>query len=62
MQVKPSLAKYIAKDAGISVKGTTCLAEPEKNVRLGSITCHNSWRILRTLALRCMLTTQVLQN
>jgi len=35
MQVKPSLAKYIAKDAGISVKGTTCLAEPEKNVRLG---------------------------
>ena len=35
MQVKPSLAKYIAKDAGVSVKGSTCLTEPENNVRLG---------------------------
>lgn len=35
MQVKPSLAKYIAKDAGVSMKETTSLTEPEKNVRLG---------------------------
>jgi soluble lytic murein transglycosylase len=35
MQVKPSLAKYIARDAGVSVKGSTSLAEPENNVRLG---------------------------
>jgi soluble lytic murein transglycosylase len=35
MQVKPSLAKYIAKDAGVSVKETTSLSEPEQNVRLG---------------------------
>ena len=35
MQIKPSLAKYIAKDAGISYSGHECLSEPENNIRLG---------------------------
>jgi soluble lytic murein transglycosylase len=35
MQIKPSLAKYIAKDAGISYSGRECLSEPENNIRLG---------------------------
>ena len=35
MQVKPSLAKYIAKDAGVSWQDNNCLSEPEKNIRLG---------------------------
>ena len=35
MQVKPSLAKFIAKDAGISYSGRDCLSEPENNIKLG---------------------------
>ena len=35
MQIKPSLAKYIAKDAGISYSGHDCLSEPENNIKLG---------------------------
>lgn len=34
-QIKPSLAKYIAKDAGVKYKGEECLHEPEKNIKLG---------------------------
>ena len=34
-QIKPSLAKYIAKDAGVTWNGNECLHEPEKNVKLG---------------------------
>ncbi|MCX7965937.1 MAG: lytic transglycosylase domain-containing protein [Syntrophorhabdaceae bacterium] len=34
-QIKPSLAKYIAKDAGVHWKGTGTLDEPEKNVKIG---------------------------
>jgi soluble lytic murein transglycosylase len=34
-QIKPSLAKYIAKDAGVAYKGDECLHEPEKNIKLG---------------------------
>lgn len=34
-QIKPSLAKYIAKDAGVHWKGIKTLDEPEKNVRIG---------------------------
>jgi soluble lytic murein transglycosylase len=34
-QIKPSLAKYIAKDAGVKYSGDDCLHEPEKNIRLG---------------------------
>ena len=34
-QIKPSLAKYIAKDAGVKYNGDTCLNEPEKNIKLG---------------------------
>jgi soluble lytic murein transglycosylase len=34
-QIKPSLAKYIAKDAGVAWNGDQCLHEPEKNVKLG---------------------------
>jgi soluble lytic murein transglycosylase len=35
MQIKPSLAKYIAKDAGVKYNGDRCLHEPEKNIKLG---------------------------
>jgi soluble lytic murein transglycosylase len=34
-QIKPSLAKYIAKDAGVNYNGDNCLHEPEKNIKLG---------------------------
>jgi soluble lytic murein transglycosylase len=34
-QIKPSLAKYIAKDAGVTYNGNQCLHEPEKNIKLG---------------------------
>jgi len=37
LQVKPSLAKYIAKDTGIGVEEVTTLTlhEPEKNIKIG---------------------------
>jgi len=35
MQVKPSLAKFIAKDAGVSYTGHSWLSEPENNIKLG---------------------------
>ena len=35
MQIKPSLAKFIAKNAGVSYSGHTCLSEPENNIKLG---------------------------
>jgi soluble lytic murein transglycosylase len=35
MQVKPSLAKFIARDAGVSYSGRDCLSEPENNIKLG---------------------------
>jgi soluble lytic murein transglycosylase len=34
-QLKPSLAKYIAKDAGVKYNGEGCLQEPDKNIKLG---------------------------
>ncbi len=34
-QVKPSLAKYIARDAGVHWNGTKTLDEPEKNIKIG---------------------------
>ncbi len=34
-QIKPSLAKYIARDAGVTWDGTQCLQEPDKNIKLG---------------------------
>ncbi len=34
-QIKPSLAKYIAKDAGVTWNGTKCLQEPDNNIKLG---------------------------
>jgi soluble lytic murein transglycosylase len=41
LQIKPSLAKHISKKAGVSIKGTACLHEPDKNIRLG--VSHLSW-------------------
>lgn len=37
LQIKPSLAKYIAKDTGMQVEGVTSLSlhEPEKNIKIG---------------------------
>ncbi len=35
LQVKPSLAKYIAKDAGVKWGGNNTLDEPEKNIKIG---------------------------
>jgi soluble lytic murein transglycosylase len=34
-QIKPSLAKYIAKDAGVTWGGSQCLHEPDNNIKLG---------------------------
>jgi soluble lytic murein transglycosylase len=35
LQVKPSLARYISKDVGVSWQGDTTLDEPEKNIKIG---------------------------
>jgi soluble lytic murein transglycosylase len=35
LQVKPSLAKYIAEDVGIGWLGDKTLDEPEKNIKIG---------------------------
>lgn len=35
LQVKPSLAKYIAEDVGINWRGDSTLDEPEKNIKIG---------------------------
>ena len=35
LQVKPSLARHISKTSDISIKGTRCLHEPEKNIKIG---------------------------
>ncbi len=35
LQIKPSLAKFIAKDAGVHWKGIKTLDEPEKNIKIG---------------------------
>ena len=34
-QIKPTLAKYIAKAAGVTWDGDQCLHEPDKNIKLG---------------------------
>lgn len=41
LQIKPSLAKHVSKEAGVSIKGPKCLDEPEKNIRIG--VSHLSW-------------------
>jgi len=35
LQVKPSLAKYIAPDAGVKWRGYKTLDEPDKNIKIG---------------------------
>ncbi|OPX98854.1 MAG: lytic murein transglycosylase [Syntrophorhabdus sp. PtaB.Bin006] len=35
LQVKPSLAKYIASDAGVKWRGYKTLDEPDKNIKIG---------------------------
>jgi len=35
LQVKPSLAKYIAQDVGVHWKDDTTLDEPDKNIKIG---------------------------
>jgi soluble lytic murein transglycosylase len=35
LQIKPSLARHISKTSDIPVKGTKCLHEPEKNIKIG---------------------------
>jgi soluble lytic murein transglycosylase len=35
LQVKPSLARYIAQDVGVIWKGDTTLDEPEQNIKIG---------------------------
>ena len=41
LQIKPSLAKHVSKDAGVTIKGAGCLNEPEKNIKIG--VNHLSW-------------------
>lgn len=35
LQVKPSLARYVAEDAGVCWQGDETLDEPEKNIKIG---------------------------
>jgi soluble lytic murein transglycosylase len=35
LQVKPSLARYIAEDVGVTWQGANTLDEPEKNIKIG---------------------------
>jgi soluble lytic murein transglycosylase len=35
LQIKPSLARYIAQEVGVHWKGDTTLDEPEKNIKIG---------------------------
>ncbi|HOC46278.1 MAG: lytic transglycosylase domain-containing protein [Syntrophorhabdaceae bacterium] len=35
MQINPTSAKGIARQSGVEIKGTKCLHEPEKNIKLG---------------------------
>ena len=35
LQVKPSLAKYVAEDIGITWRGSKTLDEPDKNIKIG---------------------------
>jgi soluble lytic murein transglycosylase len=35
LQVKPSLARYIAQDVGVNWKGDATLDEPEQNIKIG---------------------------
>jgi soluble lytic murein transglycosylase len=35
LQLKPSLAKFIAKDLGVQWRGAKTLDEPDKNIRIG---------------------------
>lgn len=44
LQVKPSLAKHIARDAGIDWEDDTTLDEPAKNIRIG---VHHFSRLLK---------------
>lgn len=43
LQVKPSLAKYISEETGVTIKSPKCLEEPEKNIRIG--VSHLSWLV-----------------
>lgn len=45
LQIKPSLARYIAEETGVPIKGPRCLEEPEKNIRIG--VSHLSWLLER---------------
>ncbi len=35
MQINPKSARAIARQSGVEIKGTKCLHEPEKNIKLG---------------------------
>lgn len=35
MQIKPASARAISRYSGVEIKGTKCLHEPEKNIKLG---------------------------
>jgi soluble lytic murein transglycosylase len=41
LQIKPSLAKHVSKETGVTIKSPKCLDEPEKNIRIG--VSHLSW-------------------
>lgn len=41
LQIKPSLAKHVSRDAGVTIKGAGCLHEPKKNIKIG--VNHLSW-------------------
>lgn len=41
LQIKPSLAKHVSRDAGVTIKGASCLHEPKKNIKIG--VNHLSW-------------------
>ena len=49
LQVKPSLARFIAEDVGIGWRGDEALDEPETNIRIGVQLFQSSSRTSRTL-------------
>lgn len=41
LQIKPSLARHVSRNAGVQFKSAKCLNEPEKNIKIG--VNHLSW-------------------
>jgi len=43
LQIKPSLARHVSREIGVTIKGDSCLHEPEKNIKIG--VNHLAWLV-----------------